>query len=485
MHIKKIVIVLFCAITSFTIAPEYVPPTIVLTELKAFPTAKGYGRFVTGGRGGEIRYVTNLNDSGVGSLRAAWETTGGAYIIFNVAGTITLNTAIQPTANKTVAGQTAFRNGGQGILIKSAGTSTTSLVKNAMSNNIVRFIRFMRGPGVQGETDGDNVETYLANNVIFDHCEFAWGTDEQLSIADTPTVTVQKSMMYWGLSNSTHGSGEHSKGTLIAYSTQDFTFYGNLYAHLNDRNMNVSQLTNLVSRGEFVNNIIYNWGNFGMYLGKGNFSNANGVYNFNVIGNRGKAGPNSSARYAIGMSVNTNNDRHYLEDNITRERPLSSDPEWNAMGSGTVDDAGATAPTSATPTSFQEPSPFAYPMLNDPDILAASDLEAQLLPKVGCYLYSTTTRDAVIADVLNGTGSIIDDPSEVGGYPTIGAMSSTPVDSNSDGIPDDFTSTYTIANNAGYPALELYLAEIAEDFEETQPTTPVKQKKKKKTPIGF
>ena len=164
--------------------------TITLDELKAFPTAEGYGKHVTGGKDGIILKVTNLNDRGNGSLRAALEDDRAATIIFEVAGTILLNSSIVSKSNKTVAGETAFRNGGQGISIRMnpnqvfsnplIDTGGTRL--GAFGNHIWRFIRFRRGQGVSGENSGDNFSPWgNAGRFIMDHCSFMFSTDQNVT----------------------------------------------------------------------------------------------------------------------------------------------------------------------------------------------------------------------------------------------------------------------------------------------------------------
>src|SRR5690606_22782471 len=154
----------------------------ILGELKAFPEAEGFGKYSKGGRGGEVFKVTNLNNSGSGSLRAALEASASSRtIVFEVSGTITLSSSLRVPSNTTIAGQTAYRTGGQGITIRSNGSYGSSLMTISSDDIIIRYIRFRRGRGTNNEQNGDNVTITSGNNIIFDHCSFSWSTDESFN----------------------------------------------------------------------------------------------------------------------------------------------------------------------------------------------------------------------------------------------------------------------------------------------------------------
>ena len=145
--------------------------SVEAADLLAFPGAQGWGRYATGGRAGTVYHVTNLNDSGSGSLRDA-VSQPNRIVVFDVAGVIRINSRIVFSKNLYVAGQTAP---GEGVTVYGDGVSFSGA-----DNIIVRYMRFRMG--VVGTKDKDCAGIANGQNMIFDHCSFAWGLDETFSI---------------------------------------------------------------------------------------------------------------------------------------------------------------------------------------------------------------------------------------------------------------------------------------------------------------
>ena len=134
-----------------------------MAQAPAFPGAEGHGRYVTGGRGGKIVHVTNLNDSGTGSFREAVKS-DNKIIVFDVAGVIALKSDLKFADNITILGQTA----------PSPGITLRYYTVQPGSNNIIRFIRIRRG---QEKDINDGADASWQRNktgIIYDHCSFSW-----------------------------------------------------------------------------------------------------------------------------------------------------------------------------------------------------------------------------------------------------------------------------------------------------------------------
>lgn len=216
-------------------------------QLLAFPGAEGFGRFTTGGRGGEIYHVTNLNDSGTGSLRDA-VSKEGRIIVFDVSGVIELKSALVFKGNNTILGQTAP---GEGVQVYGDRISFSNA-----TNLIVRHMRFRMG--ITGTSGADACGVANGTDMIFDHLSVLWGRDENFSVSwdnkntRPANITIQNSIIGQGLQS-------HSCGGLIQ-TIGGVTLYRNLYVENKTRNPKVKGLN------QFVNNVVYNWGDGGGYI---------------------------------------------------------------------------------------------------------------------------------------------------------------------------------------------------------------------------
>lgn len=219
-------------------------------DLLAFPGAEGFGRYAKGARAGEtqeIYHVTNLNDSGKGSLRDA-VSQPNRFVVFDVSGVINLKSVLIFKSNLTIAGQTAP---GEGITLYGNRVSFSGA-----NNIIVRYLRIRTGSKVSGQVDAAGVAN--GKNMMFDHMSVAWGTDENFSInwdnkgSEPANITIQNSIIGQGLMS-------HACGGLIQ-TNGGVTLYRNLYIDNKTRNPKVKGLN------QFVNNVVYNWGSGGAYI---------------------------------------------------------------------------------------------------------------------------------------------------------------------------------------------------------------------------
>jgi len=417
----------------------------------AFPGAEGFGRFAKGGRGGTVFEVTNLNDAGAGSLRACLEASGPRTCIFRVGGTIILNSPISVlNPFLTIAGHTAP---GDGIQIRGEGIGLFT------NDVIIRYLRVRPGNGSINPGNNDGIELVGSSNVIVDHSSVSWGTDENTSIwADSTNITFQWNIISEALECADHPECPHSKGMLTgATGTTNVTIHHNLFAHNSNRNP-------LVERGNFdvVNNVLYNMKFNGIMV------TPVATTLINVVGNRYIDGPNSNSNgiRADGRLGGASTSIMYLGElnesgNIvpnpraTDDLPLVNAVEvvWWTQNGGSYSSTRFDYPQVTTTNAFQATT----------DVLAGAGATIPVRDPVD-------TR--VVNDVTAGTGSIIDFPSQVGGWPNL--VNGTPAaDTDHDGMPDAWETSHGLDSNDprdgplfasnGYTNLENYLNELARD----------------------
>ena len=261
----------------------------------AFPGAEGFGKFTTGGRGGKIFIVSNLNDKGTGSFREAAEAKEKRIIVFAVSGTIHLETKLLIKGDVTIAGQSAP---GDGICL------ADNSINIGGDNVIVRYLRFRMGDKYQrgGMVDGNGGDDAFGGvrrkNIIIDHCSMSWSTDEVFSIYAGDSTTVQWNIISEPLNYSYHfETGDkdyehHGFGGI--WGGRHLTAHHNLFAHCINRNPRFDGIRNAPEENvDYRNNVIYNWGGNSIYAGEGG--------NYNIVNNYFKYGPstNKNARYRI------------------------------------------------------------------------------------------------------------------------------------------------------------------------------------------
>lgn len=430
-------------------------PNIHAQQL-AFPTAEGFGAYAQGGRGGDVYHVTNLNDDGAGSLRYGIENAvGPRTIVFDISGTIILEDRLTiKNPYITIAGQTAP---GDGICVRDYQFGI------AADHVIVRYIRARLGDQAGQESDAISITS--GHNIIVDHCSASWSVDEVLSCSTgdkdgIDKVTVQWCIIAEGLYNSIHAKGSHGYGSLIrgCYGAQ-YSYIKNLYVHNNNRNPrpgnydeNTKALDPLGLQFDFRNNVMYNWGG----SRPGYDGDTESVMRYNYVNNYGKPGPDSDPT-GYAYSPECRHFRAYFSGNHFYGS-IPSDQwslvKWNDFTAQEIADYKQTLPFSTGPVVT----------------LSAQEAFSEVINHVGASFARDAADIRVIKDVLNGTGSKIDSPGEVGGWPTLVSLPA-PADTDQDGMSDEWETANGLdlnnpedrnddKNADGYTNLEEYLNEL-------------------------
>jgi pectate lyase len=398
-----------------------------------FPEAEGFGTMTVGGRGGDVIEVTNLDDSGPGSLRAAIKAAGNRIIIFRVAGTIELESSLViENPYITIAGQTSP---GQGITLRGIKPEVEALILIKTHDVVIRFLALRAGPPSAG--DGMMILTSAAHdtyNIVIDHNSFSWAVNRNLATwYDVHDITIQWNIFSEGLNCSIHPKGCHSKGVLLGGYASDenkdkpgagnISFHHNLLAHNGERNPLIS--TSGVT--DVVNNVAYNpFGSFSHV----DMQNQLTVIPVNYVGNIFKAGVDTDAgKYGVDIASKKILGAHiYVLGNIDQHRTADTQAEIDMVD--------------------PDARPFVVSVRNPAVAITTSSVfEAydQVLAGAGANMGLScdgtffSRRDAIdtriVNDVLTGTGKIIDDPSDVGGWLVM--ASATPcTDADHDGMPD-------------------------------------------------
>ena len=399
----------------------------------AFPEAQGWGRFAEGGRKGTVYHVTNLNDSGSGSLRDA-VSQPNRIVVFDVSGVIRISSRIVFKNNLYVAGQTAP---GEGITVYGDGVSFSGA-----DNSIVRYMRFRMG--AVGTKDKDCAGIANGQNIIIDHCSFAWGQDENFSInwdnkgAAPKNITLMNSIVGQGLMT-------HSAGGLM--QAENITLYRILMVDNSTRNFKVKGIN------QYANNLVYNWKNAAYNMG----GDSEGLSYANIESNLFINGPAVGGNCLTGGNGNFH---FYGADNWqdSNRDGIYNPTEFTGDGGGN-----------------RQATPYDYPALEK---WPAKELIDKLLPDVGASLPYRDLADCYMIDEVlsfGKKGNLITNENELPfGVPTSWSWfkGEKPADSDGDGMPDSWEKAngtdpakddaMTMAGN-GYANIENYINGITRD----------------------
>jgi hypothetical protein len=379
----------------------------------AFPGAEGAGRFSAGGRGGAVLRVTNLDDSGPGSLRAAVEAHGPRTVLFDVAGTIRLaSDLVIREPRVTIAGQSAP---GGGIAIADA-----TLIVDA-DDVVIRHLRARRGDRTPGE--GDSIWVRGGRRIILDHVSASWSIDETLSASARYEngggyydLTVQWSVIAESLRHSHHAKGDHGYGSLIRGGRgARISFHHNLWAHHVARMPRPGNYAGLEADPEgplmeFRSNLFYNWGRgFSGY----NEDEAT-LIRYSFIDNAYVAGPDSTG--ALAFRENNRLARAWFAGN-SMNGAIPPDP-WSLVTGHVPDGYRLDGPVDVAPVAA-DPAPSAYD---------------HVLARAGAWPRDSADS-RVVESVRNRSGHHIDSQEEVGGWPVLASGRPEP-DGDDDGMPD-------------------------------------------------
>jgi len=411
-------------------------------QLLAFPGAEGFGKYTTGGRGGKVYFVDNLNDSGPGSFREAAQAAIPRYIVFRISGTIRLESTVTIRPNATIAGQSAP---GDGILIRNypirlAGNG--NIIMRGLRVRIGNDARMNRPDGNGGDnTDAVAIDLAGGGDILIDHCSFSWGTDGILDIvarrSEINNLSIQncviaECLLPHSLALLVMGWKEFDSGPRKVSIRKNF-FINNV-----GRN---PRFGNLVI-GEVSNNLIYNWRHEATIISDG--------CSVNITGNYYKAGPDTVLEEAIkiGNDFNCGPTLAYLSENVIERRNGSIH---------TVDSVLLLGQASVK-------------VLKQPTFSIGNDIPVQEVAEYVINNAGALPKDAVDQRLTDqfymDIGKIIADEENAGGFPVL-KIREAQNDSDSDGMPDwwehSFGSNPVIAdshydiNKDNYPDIENYL----------------------------
>lgn len=387
----------------------------------AFPEAEGFGKYTTGGRGGKVYVVSNLNDDGPGSLRDAVKKKEPRIIVFAVSGTIALESSLNiNTGNVTIAGQTAP---GDGICLRNYPLKVNS------DNVIIRYLRFRLGD--EKAQQDDAISGTRKSNIIIDHCSMSWATDECASFYDNTNFTLQWCIISESLNHSVHEKGDHGYGGI--WGGKGASFHHNLIASHNSRLPRFSGSATTPNTPDelvdFRNNVIYNWMSNSTYGGE------KGRYN--MVGNYYKAGPSTKSNKPWMLNAWSPYGGFYIADNTLH-------------GFESVTKNNRTGVKADHPDSAFVDKVFLVESINTQKAEAALE---SVLKSAGASYRRDAVDARIVEEVKTGNSvkgksqnGIIDSQADVGGWPE---LKSTPAltDTDQDGMPDEWEKSNKLNPN--------------------------------------
>ncbi len=481
------------------------------SDMLAFPTAEGFGKYATGGRGGQVVYVTSLADDGSeGTLRWAVEQYPDEplTIEFAVSGQITLTSQLNIKRNDwTMAGQTAP---GDGIVI-----ARNKVNMGGSENFIVRNVRFRAGAL---DTNDDNLMDNAVGaencaNYIFDHCSFAWSVEENMNTADSHFLTVQYSMVHEGLYDGGHSKGARGYGS--QWGGSPATYHHNLLANNYSRSprFNGARGEDYLVFMEYVNNVNYNFGKSNACYGGENtaditeYNGLNSAHECNFMNNYYKTGSAytdaSSVKYVESSYARSGATswapaQWYVDGNVIEGNTTGTSDNWQAMSAETytldqikseerivpenayykysvLGNVGTYEPSRYMMYDFETAEEAFNTVVDEAGTINRDKVEQRIADeaKNGTYTYTGTKQ---------GLLGIIDLESDAEGFFDYSTDYTVPTDTDADGMPDEWETAngldpnvadQNMVNADGYTALEVYLNSLMGETQNTDFTTGI------------
>ncbi len=474
--------------------------TATAEDAPAFPGAEGFGRYVTGGRGGKVYHVTTLEDNNnVGSFRYAINQTGKRIIVFDVSGTIQLKSTLQlKKPNVTIAGQTAP---GDGICIAGYPFQIST------NNVIIRYMRFRVGSSnvtVSGADGWDGLGSLDQKNIIVDHCSVSWSIDECCSFSGCSNITLQWSLVSQSLVNAGHNKGAHGYGG--NWGGSGASYHHNLLAHHGSRTPRLGPrpTTQTDERMDMRNNVIYNFGGNGCYGGEG--------MNVNIVNNYYKPGPGSptgdKGKRIAGIGIRTKEycttypdyapmlhvwGKYFVEGNVNSMYGDVTEDNWT-YGMYNQIDAGGNDGTYTAVT--KDTIKLDAPIENIPVTMhTAQNAYDKVLKYVGASIKRDALDEIMISDTRDGKASFTGTGNGSGfintendvkyadgttGLPTL-TGTAAPTDTDQDGMPDAWETAnglnpnsssdaalYSLDSKGYYTNIEVYINSLVEEMVKSQ-----------------